>query len=248
MIGVFDSGSGGLTVLKELRREMPSADFLYFGDIKNAPYGLKTPNELLVLTSNALAFLHQHGARHVVSACNSVSSSLVESHVDIREIVEMTGPTAAHFRDSVERLLLIATPATIRSGIYQQAFGAVGKEVETLALAELAGAIEFGKPEAEVEKIIRDAFAGVKLTRLDTVILACTHYPLVESLFGRVLGHSLQLFDPATAVAAEAARRFGAIEQGTGAIRFFITAESAPFLARVEELFPDSGATIEVVA
>src|SRR5271165_3119459 len=120
MIGIFDSGSGGLTVLHAIRQVLPSADVIYFGDIKNAPYGSRSQEELSVLTIQALKLLENRGATNFVSACNSVSASLALSVLDVftekeMQIIEMVGPTVSYFKGSAARILLCATPATIRS-------------------------------------------------------------------------------------------------------------------------------------
>src|SRR4051812_29736626 len=122
MIGIFDSGSGGLTVLKAIRDVLPSADVLYMGDIKNAPYGSRSREELSKLTVEAIKLLQARGANRIVSACNSVSASLAVSIFDIfsldsTQLIEMVGPTVASFKGSNARILLCATPATVDSGI-----------------------------------------------------------------------------------------------------------------------------------
>src|SRR3989338_4503180 len=134
MIGIFDSGSGGLTVLKAIRDQMPSSDVVYFGDIKNAPYGSKTNSELSVLTVRAIELLQNRGADNIVSACNSVSASLAVSLFDALsltppQLIEMVGPTVSSFKNSSARLLLVATPAPIQSEIYQNAFRMIGKDI-----------------------------------------------------------------------------------------------------------------------
>jgi glutamate racemase len=242
---------GGLTVLKALREELPSADVVYFGDTKNAPYGEKSRAELGALTVAAIERLQKAGATSIVSACNSVSASLAVSLFDTLEIkpdhlIEMVGPTVSYFKHSTHRLLLAATPATIESEIYQNAFHMIGKEIATVAIPELAGAIEKGASDAEQERIIREAFANANLHDYDLLILACTHYPLALASFEKALGE-LALFDPATAVAERAKKQLWPQEVGDGQIRFLISAESTPFRARVAELFPESIGTIEVV-
>ena len=122
MIGIFDSGSGGLTVLKAVREALPSADILYFGDIKNAPYGSRSHAELSVLTMRAIELLQGRGATSIVSACNSVSASLAVSLFDAlslapEHLIEMVGPTVSSFKNSSARLLLVATPATSVSAL-----------------------------------------------------------------------------------------------------------------------------------
>ncbi|MFI5260585.1 MAG: glutamate racemase [Candidatus Paceibacteria bacterium] len=251
MIGVFDSGSGGLTVLQAIREQMPSADIVYFGDIKNAPYGSKSNSELSLLTVRAIELLQKQGATSIVSACNSVSASLAISLFDVLSLapdhlIEMVGPAVSSFKGSPDRLLLVATLATIRSEIYQNAFHMIGKEVETIAIPDLASAIEFGSPEEEIERIIRTAFEGMRLEDFDTLILACTHYPLVKGLFKKVVG-DLQIADPALAVGTRVRQQLGATEVGAGTTRYIISKDSVPFRERVASLFPGGETSIEVV-
>ena len=251
MIGIFDSGSGGLTVLKAIREVMPSADILYFGDIKNAPYGSKNNSELSVLTVRAIELLQKRGANSIVSACNSVSASLAVSLFDALSItpdslIEMVGPTVSYFKNSSARLLLAATPATIQSEIYQNAFRMIGKEVEVMAVPELAAAIEFGSSEEEIERIIRNVFKDVQLNNFDAVVLACTHYPLVTNIFQRELG-SIHLFDPAVAVGERVKRKLWPREVGDGTTSFIISKDSQPFRDRVAKLSLGGEFSVEVL-
>ncbi len=240
MIGIFDSGSGGLTVLSALRERLPMADVLYLGDISRAPYGERAREELSRFTMEMLVFLEGCGATSIVSACNSVSASLAISLFDTFQnpmpLIEMVGPTASFFRGSRERILLVATPATVLSGIYQNAFTMIGVSCDALAIDGLAGAIEFGAPDTEIERIIRTALEP-RVSNYDTLILACTHYPLVRNLFERVVGTAVRIVDPAEAVAERAVQRLSQ-EVGAGRLSFVITKESPEFRARVAHLFP----------
>ena len=252
MIGVFDSGSGGLTVVKAIRERIPSADILYFGDIGNAPYGSKPRAELSRLTSKAIQYLVSRGATRVVSACNSASASLAVSLFDTSDLtpdrlIEMVGPTVGYFRHADSRILLLATPATIDSGIYQDGFAMIGKEIQAIAVPELAGAIEFGAPEADVERIIRGALASNAAGSWSVVILACTHYPLVMQVFRRVLGPDVLIFDPAEAVADRVEKQWWPQEAGDGAARFVITKDSEPFRRFAADMFPKNTDAIEVI-
>lgn len=251
MIGIFDSGSGGLTVLRAIKNVLPSADVIYYGDIKNAPYGSKERDELSALTIKALSYLQERGATSIVSACNSVSASLAISLFDAfdlapQELIEMVGPTVAYFRGSTARLMLCATEATIRSGIYRDAFKMIGKDIASIAIPDLAGAIEFGKSAEEIENIIRSAFKDLDGSQFDALVLACTHYPLVKNAFEKVLGPKIIVFDPAEAVAERVERRFFPREAGYGKMSFVITKDSEPFRGFVERLFPGAKFQIEV--
>jgi len=252
MIGIFDSGVGGLTVLRALKERLPSSDILYFGDIKNAPYGEKSREKLSELTVRALEFLQKNGATSIVSACNSVSASLAVSLFDAFDIapqhlIEMVGPTVAFFRNSPSRLLLCATPATIQSGIYQNGFAMIRKEVAAVPIPSLAGAIEFGEPGENIEELIRDAFKEIRPNEYDALILACTHYPFAADAFRNVLGPKIHLFDPADAVAQRVERQFWPREAGDGAMRFAISKDSEHFRALVEKIFPEEEYTVEVI-
>ena len=247
MIGLFDSGVGGLTVLKAIRARAPQANIVYFGDIRNAPYGSKKPEELATLTRAGIATLLTYGAHDVVSACNSVSASFLEGAISGR-FIEMTGPTARAMRLLAgSRVLLLATEATQRSGIYNHALDPI-VQVTTLSVPELAGAIESGKNEAHIRRIITEALSPQKEHAFDAVLLGCTHYPLVHeyirsevhTLFGKI-----PVIDPAGAVAEEVVQRFDIA--GNGNTTFYISQESDTFRSLVRSLFGANKYAIEIV-
>ncbi len=252
MIGIFDSGSGGLTVLKALREQLPSCDVVYFGDIAHAPYGFKSQEELSERTAQALALLRAQGADRMVSACNTASASLALSLYDAfgmepGSIIEMVGPTVSHFKNTKERILLCATPATVRTGIYQTAFKMLGKKVMTLAIPDLAGAIEFGEGAERERAILAEAFKNVNWQEYDSLVLACTHYPLSLELFRELVPEGVKIFDPADAVAERAVKLFWPQEVRDGKTRFLISKDSAPFRKWVAQMFPGTEGSIEVV-
>lgn len=242
MIGIFDSGVGGLTVLHAIRQNLPSADVLYFGDTKNAPYGEKSRAQLSDLTVAAIQLLQKRGANNIVSACNSVSASLAVSILDAfnlqpGQLIEMVGPTVSSFRHADMRIALCATPATINSEIYQNAFRMIGRDIQAIPVPGLAGAIEFGKTDVEKEAAIRAAFEGINPDSFDVLVLACTHYPFAIASFKRVLGN-IKVFDPALAVAARVEKQFWPREVGDGITRFIVSAESEQFRHLVDTFFP----------
>ncbi len=247
MIGVFDSGSGGLSVLTALRARARHADIAYFGDIAHAPYGTRTAEELVELTVSGVGILKEMGAAEIVSACNSVSASVLAGAAGTTPVIEMTKPTAAGMRAYTgARVLLIATQATVDSRIYENALENI-VELDSLAIPELAGAIEFGAADAEVGSIVRKALTTKKGEEYEYLLLGCTHYPLVLSIieaeapniFGEV-----GCINPADFVAQEVARTFDC--RGKGALHFLISKESKQFRGRVEALFPNDGHTIKI--
>ncbi len=253
MIGIFDSGSGGLSVLVEIRKFMPDTDIVYLGDIKNAPYGSKSREELGALTSAAVSRLLFEGATKIVSACNSVSASIVLPMLSILSVkpfdmVEMVGPTVKSLKNEKRKILLVATPATIESGIYQQGFKTVGIEIATLPIPDLAGLIEFGESEEKIEKMIRRSLRQFHGEEKYLLVLGCTHYPLVRHLFEKVLakmGKQIEIVDPAVAVATEVKAIMD--EKGEGKLRFLITKNSPFFRKRVERLFGKGNTIVEVL-
>jgi len=251
MIGILDSGSGGLTVLAALRRELPSSDVVYFGDIKNAPYGSKTRRELTGLTLNALKILRDRGAERIVSACNSVSASLAVSLYDAldiapTELIEMVGPTVAMFRGVTDHIAVCATPATVESGMYEDGFRMIGVNALQIPIPDLARAIEFGADRDAIATIIRTALTPHQ-GKFTVLVLACTHYPLVADIFATVLGPTVQLFDPAEAVAGRAKQRYWPQEVGNGTTHFVLSQDSKQFFSYVDRLLPQSTYTTEIV-
>lgn len=248
MIGLFDSGSGGLTVLTAIRKRALKADIVYFGDILNAPYGEKSAGELARLTESGLKKLSDMGATQIVSACNSLSLSVLMGAAEHTEIIEMTRPISRSLRSRAgEKMLLMATQATIESRIYPNAVG-VTISLDEIAVPKLAAAIEFGSSEDEMRGILHDVFSKQKGEKYDGIILGCTHYPLVRELIEseavKLFG-PIELIDPAEGVAEEVIRRFDI--EGSGKTIFLISKDSEIFRKRVSELFPDSSYTIDVV-
>lgn len=252
MVGIFDSGSGGLTVMRAVRDVLPTSDITYFGDIAHAPYGSRTQEELAQFTAASIKLLRDRGAERIISACNSVSASLALSLFDAFEmspgdIIEMVGPTVSYFKNSPARVALCATPATVRAGIYQNAFRVIGKEVIAVAVPELAGAIEFGESGEKQRELIVAALSGVDWDKIDVLLLACTHYPLALEIFREAVPEHVYVFDPAMAVAERAQRLFWPQEVRDTKTRFLISQDSEPFRTLVAKLFPDTPHTIEVV-
>ena len=240
-------------VLRAIRDCLPSADVTYFGDTKNAPYGEKSREQLSELTVQAIRLLQKNGATNIVSACNSVSASLAVSLLDAfdlkpQQLIEMVGPTVSEFRNTADvRVAVCATPATINSEIYQNAFRMIGKDVIAIPIPGLAGAIEFGKSEDEVEAIIRAAFSKVDTGSFDILVMACTHYPYAADSFKKILGGSISVFDPALAVAERVERQFWPQEAGDGVTRFLISKDSDTFRSLTARLFPEQKYSLEVI-
>jgi glutamate racemase len=212
-IGVFDSGVGGLTVLHELLVALPEEDFLYLGDSARFPYGDRTPTELRAFSRQIADVLLDRGAKLVVVACNSATSSAYE---DLRayvaagghevDVIGVVGPESnlavATTRNG--RIGLLATPATVASGAYERAVLAVDPLVRltSVACAQLAQISQTGAPITEDDvELARRYCAPLRAAGVDTAILGCTHYPFVRALLQRLLGREVTLIASGTAIA-----------------------------------------------
>lgn len=253
MIGMFDSGIGGLSVLIELKKRAPHLDVIYWGDTKNVPYGTKKKEELEVLMENNIHELIKRGTTHILNACNTMSTVMTHGDMVFKknegiEIIEMVQPTVRALAQHKKQILIFATPATIASEIYQREFERVGISVKTKAIPELALAIESGKDEKEQTRIIASTLSQEVIQSVEIIALCCTHYPFAERLFKKVLqenGSRAELFNPAIAVAEKVIERFG--KKGEGELQFFVSRDSSVFRDVVAKNFVDFAYSITVV-
>ncbi len=243
-IAVFDSGVGGLTVLHECLVSLPEEDYVYLGDDARFPYGTKSDAELRECVARNTAFLLERGAKLLVIACNSAAAAGLEAAretaaaagVEVVAVIEPEAEIAAAITDS-GHVGVLATPATVSGGAYLRALGRQRREltVTQVAAPDLAAIIQRGFPfdEAVVEKV-RSYCAPLKRARVDTVILGCTHYPLVRPMLQRFLGREVRLVSAGHALAASAqrileARRLETAHRGEGTYRFICTGDPARF-------------------
>jgi glutamate racemase len=243
-IAVFDSGVGGLTVLHECLVSLPEEDYVYLGDDARFPYGARSEDELRECVEQNTRFLLERGAKLIVVACNSAAGAGLETAreiaarqgVEVVAVIEPEAEIAAAITES-GRVGVLATPATIAGGAYLRALGRQHREltVTQVAAPDLAAIIQRGFPfsEAVVEQV-RSYCAPLKRARVDTVILGCTHYPLVRPMLQRFLGRDVRLVTAGHALAATAqrileSRGLGATGQDEGEYRFLCTGDPAAF-------------------
>lgn len=196
MIGVFDSGRGGLSALAELKRLAPSADLCFFADTKNAPYGTKSKNELIEIVKNDINILRESGADVILMACCTASTVHRYLPEDMKKIaVPIIAPTAkrASKLTRVGRVGVIATEATVASRAFTLALSAYPsvKEVRELATQRLVTLVEGGVDDTAVtqesRREIEDILAPLREWDIDTLILGCTHFPHLEKEIKRYL-------------------------------------------------------------
>jgi glutamate racemase len=239
-VAVFDSGVGGLTVLHELLVSLPTEDYLYLGDTARFPYGERSREELECFAKEIADELLEAGAKLLIVACNAVSSAALDAlerhlacqHRDVDVIGVVASATQLAVAGSRSgRLGLLATPATVASAAYERAVAAADPHVhlESVACPDLAPIIQGGFPfDEEVVETVRQYCAPLRAAAVDTVILGCTHYPLVAPMLQRILGRGVTLVSSGTGVARSAERALAArgllnpqVEEGT--YRFLCT-------------------------
>ena len=176
-VGLFDSGIGGLTVLKTLIKKYPNNEYIYYGDTLNVPYGNKSREELLVLSKNNMEFLISKGAELIIIACGTVSSNCLDylkASYNI-PIISIVSPTIEYLNNSSYNTIgVIATNATINSHIFKN--NLLNKNVIEIATPELVPIIENNKFD-ELDMVLHKYLDGINI---DVLVLGCTHYPLVK--------------------------------------------------------------------
>ena len=258
-IGVFDSGLGGLTAVRRLRRLMPSENIIYFGDTARVPYGNRSRETLLRYARQDMRFLSQFDLKAVVIACGTISTNCLEelrreSDLPITGVVEPAVQRAAELTRS-GTVGLVATRASVGSGAYERAFRALDPDLEVRALAcpLFVPLVEEGRcrpGDVVIETVAREYLTPLKEAGVDTLVLGCTHYPLLAEVIGAVMGPEVALVD----VGAEAARacrdllaaRDALAEGREGSARYYTSDQAADF-QRLSSLFlgEDAGGLVE---
>lgn len=213
-IGFFDSGVGGLSVMKEAISIMPNENYIYFGDSKNAPYGTKTLDEVRNLTLNAVDFLLDKGVKAIVVACNTATSAAIEQirskYKDeiIIGIEPALKPAIKLNRNG--NVIIMATPMTLREKKFQLLMEKYKNEASIISLP-CAGLVEFieqgileGK---ELENYLKEKFKPYLCSDISSIVLGCTHYPFVKKALSNVVGKDIPLIDGGLGTAQELKRK-----------------------------------------
>jgi glutamate racemase len=243
-IAMFDSGVGGLTVLHECLVSLPEEDYVYLGDDARFPYGARTVEDLRAHVEQVTRYLLERGAKLLVIACNSAASAghetaravAAEAGVEVVAVIEPEAEIAGALTQS-GNVGVLATPATVRSGSYLRALSSQHRalRVTEVEAPDLAAVIQRGFPFSEsVVEMVRSYCEPLKRAEVDTVILGCTHYPLVRPMLQRVLGREVRLVTAGHAIAATAQRvldEAGLSKSGNeeGTYRFSCTGDPEAF-------------------
>jgi glutamate racemase len=252
MIGVFDSGLGGLTVVRRLRERLPRADVLYFADQAHVPYGDRQPDELYALLSANLAWLDERGASAIAIGCNT-SCAIAQRYgwpstrAHVIDLID-SAATAVQ-RAGYRRLGVIATAATVKAGSYGRTLRSAiaGVEVWEVAAPALVPLVEAGESATLRAREAVGAVCAELPRDLDAVIYGCTHYPLLGSHFRAALGENIALIDPATMQAdrAELFLRQSGEPDESGVAHYVTSGEIELFRASVASIMDEPNARVE---
>jgi glutamate racemase len=235
-IGVFDSGVGGLTVLKALREELPSVDFFYLGDTARVPYGGKSKETIQRYSLECAEFLLSFGIELLVVACNTASAYALEL---LRE--SLTVPVVGVVQPGVEQALkvsktkrigVIGTKGTVQSAVYQNLLKEQGAQSIAKACPLFVPLVEEGIINGKIAQSVVEYYLEELKGKVDTLILACTHYPLLKETIREYMG-DVEIVDSAQAVAQEVKKL--AKNEGNGTLRLFFT-DNSPNLSHLIKL------------
>jgi len=245
-IGVFDSGIGGLTVMRALMQRMPQESILYFGDTARVPYGVKSVETIAHYATQITEFLLARQVKLLIVACNTMAAVAVQairdlSPVPVLDVIEAGARVAARTTRS-KQVGVIGTLATVASGAYQRAIHAheASVTVRSQACPLFVPLVEEGWLEHPVTRLTAQEYLAPLLAeRIDTLVLGCTHYPLLKPLLGDVVGPAVTLVDSAETVAEETEALLAARDlahHGEARHEFFVTDVPQRF-QRIGELF-----------
>ena len=239
-IGIFDSGVGGLTVYKTIRQYFPEEDLIYFGDTARVPYGPKSPNTIVEYSKQNARFLLQQGIKTLVVACNTSSAYALDylrelTGIPIIGVIE-PGAERAAVQTANKRIGVIGTEATIRSNAYTIAVQKLVPDaiVFSKACPLLVPIVEEGwQGESVARDIVSHYLSYFEDTEIDTLILGCTHYPLLNRVIQEVVGNEVTLVDSAESIALYLKRLLPEDSDGRAGTESFFVSDNEDKFARI---------------
>ncbi len=204
-IGVFDSGLGGLTAVRELHKLLPKENIIYFGDTGRVPYGTRGTDTIIEYAKQDIAFLLSKNVKYIMAACGTVSSTLAQSYTNTLP-VPYTGVVSSAAKAAVNatksgKIGIIGTPASINSGSYTSVIKSLNASAVTVSTScplfvPLVENGYFEKDNKVAKLVAQDYLKDIKAADVDTLILGCTHYPLLAPVIADVMGDDVTLIDP----------------------------------------------------
>ena len=251
MIGIFDSGVGGMTVARAIEHLCPGYPLIYFGDIARTPYGSKSRETIIEYSRCNTDFLLGHGARIIVVACNSASSTAADFlrrnfPVPVIDVIMPAARKAAAMTGN-RRIGIIGTRATVRSGVYEERLRAIDPDLTVIGRScpLLVPLVEEGwLNKRETKMILRRYLHPLRLRQIDTLVLGCTHYPLLSHLIGPRIGRRVRLIDSSVEVALHLKKYLDQnpdlqekLHSHQGPSRFFVSDSTEPVRRLANRIF-----------
>ncbi len=258
-IGIFDSGLGGLTVLREIIKLLPKEDFIYFGDSKRAPYGTKSRETITNFAFQDVRFLLSQGVKALVVACNTISSNSID---EIREsfdvpVVEVIGPGSRTGALATRngRVAVIGTQATVSSGAYMRKLHEINNEIKVIqkSCPLFVPIVEEGRHmwNSDIARLAAEMYLEEILdSGSDVLILGCTHYPLLKDTLEKVINNRMVIVDSAGSTAVELSSMFredDAKDAGKGKISIFTSDSREKFIPMSRAILGNRDFTVEQV-
>lgn len=254
-IGIFDSGVGGLTVMRAITEKIPSESIIYFGDTARLPYGDKSPQTIIRYTSQCLDFLINCPVKMIVIACNTASayvSEILKERFKI-PVVDVVIPSAQKAVEMTTKgkIAVIGTQATIRSGCYKQAIQNLlpSAVVYSVACPLFVPLVEEKLIEHPATKLIVEEYlTGIREQDFDTIILGCTHYPLLKTVIAKYLGPAIHIVDSANCCAEKVCSVLKTMPStGSTAHQFFVSDDSERFLKLATAFLPNTTIDVKLI-
>lgn len=248
-IGVFDSGIGGITVLKKLSEALPNENFIYFGDTARVPYGEKTPQQLLEFSFEILEWFKSLNAKCVLMACNTSSAvtlETVEKKYDF-PVLGLIQPVAQHVAESnIDKIAVMATSATVKSSAYKININKLKADCEVIQTAcpGLVELVEAGDTESDTAySKVAEYVHPLLENNVNKIILGCTHYPYLGQLITRAAQNKVTLIDPAEYLTAQTVKtlkenKLANSETATGTIKCYASSSTKQFTTAARKFMP----------
>lgn len=258
-IGVFDSGMGGLTVMREIMHALPHENILYFGDIARLPYGTKSVATIRKFAAQTVKFFLKKNVKTIVIACNTISAiakdevKKIAGNIPVIDVVSAGSADAAN--SNFKKIGVIATPATISSNAYPYAIHKLNPKIEIVSqpCALFVPLIEEGfTTHAALELIAIDYLIPLQRLDVEALILGCTHYPLIKEIIHKIMGNTVTIIDPAITACNELKKILTATnllnsQDGRGTYHYFVTDIPIKFRENGERFLAKSMDNIELV-
>ena len=248
-IGVFDSGVGGLTAVRQLQKILPAENILYFGDTARVPYGGRDRETLLGFAHQVVRFLRSHQVKAIVAACGTISTTCLpqlQQELDL-PLVGVMEPACRRSVSATKnnRVGVIATQTSIASGVYQRTICSLNREITVTAQAcpKLVPLVESGRcslSDPETAAALQEYLAPMLQNQVDTLLLGCTHYPLLAEAIGEILGPKVTLVDSGAEAALELQRvlqrKDMLADEGRGSLQLYTSGQADAFAALAQTI------------